>query len=141
MSGTAKPSIFWLKMTLRQRGVTMRKLAEQVGVTRKHLSLCLHGHCMGGGYWARVRACVMQREWDLFLKLPHVAAWERAARNAAEDAAEVGGSWAPFAVRWVCGDCGTGLGFRASGVNTPVGETFDGLCPRCFALRKAGAAA
>ena len=128
MSGLAHPSIYGFRKILRARGAGMEGLARDIGVTRHYLSQLLWGHFPKnkGNHWARIRACVTEQEWGLLSRLPHVSAWLQVARKEAE----------PYYVRWVCGQCGTGLGFRAAGAETPVSMTMSGICPVCFGLRK-----
>ena len=127
MSGLAHPALFDFRKALRTRGAGLEGLARDVGVTRHFLSQLLWGHFPKnkGRHWARIRACVTKEEWALLSKLPHVAAWMQKAKK------EPG----PYCARWVCGQCGTGLGFRAAGAETPVGMTMAGICPVCLNKR------
>lgn len=122
MSGFTPIPISRFRDQLGSRGLTIERLADDIGRGRSHVSQVLWGHRAGGDTWARIRAVVTDEEWATLLQMEHCATW---------NAAQLTSAAPDWVLRVTCAWCRAPMGFKACR-REQAGATSHGICPTCY---------
>lgn len=129
MSGLTPLPLTHFRKALRGRGVTFESLADEIGLSRTHVSEVLHGRRDGAEVYPRIQAVVTAEEWAHLLRMEHCATWNTAARAQ-------GSTARVWAMRQQCAECKRWEGF-VSCVEAVAGSVTHSICPDCYPKFKA----
>lgn len=124
MSGLTPLPVTHFRRSLRARGSNLATLADELGLSRNHLSQVLHGRRPGAEVWPLLQAALPPEEWSLLLRLQHCSAWNNSALAAGESALV-------WRMPVICGACQKREGFKPC-VRAVAGKATHGICPDCL---------